>query len=237
MAQARRNRKNQTPAWVWLVIGILLGFFFSHVNLFEAYRFLENSLEKSQKGKKNNALGRVQKEETQFDFYHILSGKPVDSGAQKHLEVAKQQEKKVPDVGAPKQTHLSSAQKRQITQLPPLSKQKNATKALKREKLSQAVKPQSETPKPEMVREKKNTSSGNFTLQIAALRTYAEADRYKAQLLLSGFHAVKIQKITKGQDIWFRVMVGNYNSRQAADAAKKKLKQHNFNGIVMPASH
>lgn len=274
MAQARRNRKNKTPAWVWLVIGILLGFFFSHVDFLQAYRFLEASIEKTQKSQPAAAARHAQKEETKFDFYNILSEKSSDQEAKLDLDTPKEPrpdkklnelesapQKKRPqnelsDLDAATHTRLPPVEKRSVTELPLLSKQGKQGEApvqlAQPVQLQKPQKTQIESPKGKSAQEKsslaellpskekitkaeeKPKQSEKFTLQIAALRSYSEADRLKAQLLLLGFQGIQVQKIAKGHTIWFRVTVGNYSNRKDAESAKKKLQQNRVNGFIVP---
>lgn len=278
MAQARRNRKNKTPAWVWVVIGILLGFFFSHVDFLQAYRFLEASIEKSQKAQHGVTTGRhAQKEETKFDFYNILSERSSDHEGKLHLDDLKEpkpdrktqasneieeppQKKRVQaelsDLDAVTQKRIPPLDKRSTTQLPSSNKQgkQEISELAQPAQLQKSQKAQLELPKGKISEEKKPSvkrasrdeketradqenkpnQSEKFTLQIAALRSYSEADRLKAQLLLLGFQGIHIKKISKGQEIWFRVTVGNYSSRKDAESAKRKLQQNSVNGLIVP---
>lgn len=240
MAQARRNRKNKTPAWVWLVIGILLGFFFSHVDFFQAYRFLEASIEKNQKSPKETITHHAQKEETKFDFYNILSEKPSAQEEKldldepkprpdkKTLSASRERTQEVSDLDAATQTRLPSMEKQLVTELPPLSKQEKAKPVQEKAPLAELP------PSKASLEEEKSKQPEKYTLQIAALRSYAEADRLKAQLLLLGFQGIQVKKIAKNQAIWFRVTLGDYSNRKDAESAKKRLKQNNVNGFIIP---
>jgi cell division protein FtsN len=67
-------------------------------------------------------------------------------------------------------------------------------------------------------------SSGTYVLQIAAVKSFSDADSLKAQLTLQGYD-VKITKIKVGSTTWNRVDVGPYTSLAAAQAAQADLKK------------
>lgn len=62
-----------------------------------------------------------------------------------------------------------------------------------------------------------------YQLQAGSFRTRAEADRRRAELVLSG-HNVSIQDVTSGTgDRWFRVMVGPFAGEDAMQQARQQL--------------
>lgn len=70
---------------------------------------------------------------------------------------------------------------------------------------------------------KVTASKDRYQLQAGSFRTRAEADRRRAELLLSG-HNVNIQDVTTGTgDQWFRVMVGPFDGEDAMQQARQQL--------------
>ena len=67
--------------------------------------------------------------------------------------------------------------------------------------------------------------SAAYTLQVAALANYADADKLRAKLALSGLFA-KIQKITlKGKGTFHRIRLGPYNTLAEMNATDTRLKK------------
>lgn len=66
-------------------------------------------------------------------------------------------------------------------------------------------------------------SAARFQLQAGSFRTRAEADRRRAELVLSG-HSVNVQGVTTGAgENWFRVMVGPFGSEAEMQKARQQL--------------
>ena len=63
------------------------------------------------------------------------------------------------------------------------------------------------------------SSKGGYVVQLASFRYYAQADKFRAKLLLKGFD-VKISAIRQGTMQWYRVMLGPYSSINDAQKAK-----------------
>ncbi len=67
------------------------------------------------------------------------------------------------------------------------------------------------------------TDDGRFVLQAGSFRTRAEADRRRAELVLSG-HNVAVQDVTTSKgDSWFRVMVGPFGNETDMQKARQQL--------------
>jgi cell division septation protein DedD len=75
------------------------------------------------------------------------------------------------------------------------------------------------TPKP--------VAKTRYTIQVCACATRTLAERYLAQLQLNGFDARLVGKAKP-----FRVRVGEYDTRSAANAVAAKLKAHQFAALV-----
>jgi cell division protein FtsN len=81
--------------------------------------------------------------------------------------------------------------------------------------------------------ETKEVSSNQFTLKIAAVKTYSEADQLKAQLSLLGMDHVSIAKSSTGSRYPYKVIVGPFSSRAQALKIKKELKDNNISGEII----
>jgi cell division protein FtsN len=63
-----------------------------------------------------------------------------------------------------------------------------------------------------------------YMLQAASFRNPEDADRMRAQLILSGLVETSIRKtIGKGEQPWYRVILGPYDSRSKMNRAEDKL--------------
>lgn len=70
---------------------------------------------------------------------------------------------------------------------------------------------------------KKNTKPVTYALQAASYENYADADRLKATLALSGFDA-SIQKVViEGRGVYHRVRLGPYRSKRKMKNDKQRL--------------
>ena len=67
-------------------------------------------------------------------------------------------------------------------------------------------------------------SKDAYLLQIASFRNKQDAERMKAALTLKGFD-VTVSPSTQQQITWFRVIVGPFNSRMAAEKVQLTLAQ------------
>jgi DedD protein len=94
-----------------------------------------------------------------------------------------------------------------------------------------------EPPRP-AVREQAHTqpqgaSDGRFTIQVAALKEAAGADRLVDKLRKKGYPAYQIQTETVGKGTWYRVRVGAFSSREKASQMIDKLKSDHLEGLVV----
>lgn len=73
-------------------------------------------------------------------------------------------------------------------------------------------------------------AAAGWSVQVAAFRTQQSANQLRARLAARGFpvRAVKVGAL-------WRVRVGRYDSREAAEAARGRMRAGNVNGIVVEA--
>lgn len=62
----------------------------------------------------------------------------------------------------------------------------------------------------------KVASKENFVVQVASFRTRQDAEKVKANLILRGYD-VSVVAVNTAQGAWFRVLLGPYNNRLAAE--------------------
>ena len=77
-----------------------------------------------------------------------------------------------------------------------------------------------------------STQQQQFVLQVASVKTFADADRLKAQLILLGFN-VFVEKIKLSGNLWNRVYVGPYPTLTQANADQQRLQQDKINSILV----
>lgn len=82
--------------------------------------------------------------------------------------------------------------------------------------------------------ETKDTEPSNYLLQMASLKNYADADRFKAQLTILGFD-VYIQSYTVNEQIYNRVVMGPYSSKTAATQQQARLQKNHVPSILIKA--
>lgn len=67
--------------------------------------------------------------------------------------------------------------------------------------------------------------ASRYSLQVASVQHFNEADRLKAQLLLQGYK-VKIKKAKVGHRAWHRVIIGPYAKEEALRVQSHLKKNH-----------
>jgi cell division protein FtsN len=78
---------------------------------------------------------------------------------------------------------------------------------------------------------KADAATGSYMLQVASLRTAADAERLKAQLAMQGIQ-VKVQTVTvNGKDTYHRLQAGPYQGKQAVNDARSQLKTKGMDPI------
>ena len=100
------------------------------------------------------------------------------------------------------------------------------------EKQAEAVK-KPDAAKPEPAKAATESGGGNYMVQIASLRTAADAERFKAQLAMQGIQA-KVQTVTvNGKDTYHRVQAGPYQGKQAVNEVRSQLKAKGMDTIAV----
>ncbi len=80
---------------------------------------------------------------------------------------------------------------------------------------------------------KKVVQKGRFTIQIAALQDAKSAEKLVAALRKKGFRAYQIRAQVAGKGVWYRVRVGAFEDRGAANKILAKLKASKHGGMVV----
>lgn len=73
-----------------------------------------------------------------------------------------------------------------------------------------------------------------YTIQVAALKSQADADVLSEKLKKAGFLAYSISVNTDDGSVWFRVRVGKFQAQSEAEKIKKDLiEKLNINGLIL----
>lgn len=76
------------------------------------------------------------------------------------------------------------------------------------------------------------TVEKQYLLQVASLSQAEDADRIKAQLTLSGFHA-QVRPVTIDQKTWYRVYLGPFDSLRTAKQTQADIKSNYAHSIIV----
>ncbi|PTQ88203.1 SPOR domain-containing protein [Agitococcus lubricus] len=84
-------------------------------------------------------------------------------------------------------------------------------------------------------KEAENKDKTRYNLQAGSFKNSAEADRRRAEIMMSGL-PVKVQKVTvkPGED-WYRVVVGPFNGKEKAVAASGTLRGEGIDNLMVKA--
>jgi cell division protein FtsN len=203
----RPKRRSGKPCGFWFVLGLVLGGF--GVGLYLMIRPPIQAPAPGAAVAKAESLKSAAMAPTRFDFHDILPELEV---------VVSDNELAKPDVKKPEE-------KRPEDKKPEDKKpeEKNAEPAKK-----------PDPAKPDAAKTVAAESGGNtYMVQIASLRTAADAERFKAQLAMQGIQA-KVQTVTvNGKDTYHRVQAGPYQGKQAVNDVRGQLKAKGMDTIAI----
>lgn len=77
------------------------------------------------------------------------------------------------------------------------------------------------------------STSGHFTVQVASVRDIKGAERMVARLRAKGYQAYQMRSDVAGKGTWYRIRVGGFEDRRAAENMLRKLKNDKFGGMVV----
>jgi cell division septation protein DedD len=88
-------------------------------------------------------------------------------------------------------------------------------------------------PEPKAAEARPAAAEGAFTLQVASLRDPQMADEMVARLRRQGYQVVRSGVTIPGKGRWYRVQVGRFSDRQAADATIRALESKGLKPILV----
>jgi cell division protein FtsN len=77
-----------------------------------------------------------------------------------------------------------------------------------------------------------NKKTEHYALQIASFKNFPDADRMRGQLLMMGF-SPSIQKYIVDEQVWHRIYIGPYHSRQAAIKQQQRLHENSISSVLV----
>jgi cell division protein FtsN len=158
------------------------------------------------------------KDKTKLDFYEALRDDREDTQLDKK-KLSPSISKKAEPLPAkkPPRSIDNKADNKNIAKKPP-PKQKSTKPP---QKSSSALK------------SKNRPSVKTYTVQAASVKSARDADRLVAELKKTGFKAYRAIGKVPGKGIWYRVRVGDYQSKASARRTLNKLKKAGLKPIVI----
>lgn len=209
--------------WMF-VLGIMVGRGSAPVNLEvgkleQELAQLKAKMLKREEAKVDAQVGGKGGDKPELGFYEELKSpsKKKDDAAFKTL----------PEV--PPRVKPAPAPARQATRQKPASRPKPEP--------APAVKPEP-APKPKPAPQPKPPAAtaaqkGRFTIQVAAVQESKNAEQLVAELRKKGYRAYQIRSEVAGRGVWYRVRVGGFDNRDAANQMLSKLKGDRYGGMVV----
>lgn len=169
----------------------------------------------------------------EFDFYTVLPKMQVTSN--------NAAQKTAPPPHRPQATHEAAAPTSALVETTPTTSQE-ATSPSPPEEIMPAQSVAKSTPAtptvptvPTVPTSKiKDTEPTSYLLQMASLKSYADADRLKAQLTMLGFD-VYIHSYSVNGQVYNRVLMGPYSSRSVASQQQAQLQKNHVPSILIKA--
>ena len=185
----------------------------------------------------NIEVGRLEKEladlkakmlnQEQARVADQVSGKSRDSSQLGFYEELKSAKKKEPFKSLP-QASVKPKPPPVKARLPKPATTPKPLKVVKQKAPPKAKNDPQPKPTPNKVVQK-----GRFTIQIAALQDAKSAEKLVAALRKKGFRAYQIRSQVAGKGVWYRVRVGAFEDRGAANKILAKLKASKHGGMVV----
>jgi cell division septation protein DedD len=75
--------------------------------------------------------------------------------------------------------------------------------------------------------------NGHFSIQVASVQELEGAEKLVTDLRKKGYQAYQIRSEVAGKGVWYRIRVGAFENRGAAQTMLAKLKGDKFGGMVV----
>ncbi len=208
-AKSKKSKNSHSKMWAFTILLVLLfvgGLFY--LKQHEALAVFKNGLQHQAYSKHAKQQKKPQEVKPRFEFYTILPKMNVeDSQAQNQ-----------PDKPAATTQKPAAAQ-------PPKSVDKTVAPQ-QANNAEEAAPVRSATPV--------KAAANKYIIQVASFKSFNEADRLKAEMLMMG-QTVDVKAFSHKGEKWYRVQLGPYTSLTAAQKAQQQLKANNIKAIVRKA--
>ena len=198
------SSQSKVPGWLWLAAGIAIGIFVMMLSRLAPNVGVELPVaDSTQKGsEKTENTGPV------FDFYTLLPESevmvptPSQPAKQPATKPVAPQPPAKPAAPQPSKVVVTPTQPEAVTPRP-----------------KPAPKPAVPASQPKSAQEK----AENYLLQAGSFRNSQDADRLRAQLILSGFDAYIKTVTVRGGEKWHRVQLGPYRTETSVNEVRGQL--------------
>ena len=213
-------------AWMF-VIGVLVGrgtapLKFDTASLQKKLQSARADAAKPAPNRNSRGSTRV-KDKTRLDFYEALKENREDAKIEK-IAPARIISKKI----------VPASEKPPVRRKKPVVSPSGKTPKTAVKKQAPPPKTAKESPKPQPVPTTRSEPAGSgYTIQVAAVKAAADADRLVARLKKKGFAAYRAIGKIPGKGIWYRIRVGHFSSRAAARPTVERLKKIGKKPIVV----
>ncbi|CDZ77691.1 cell division protein FtsN [Legionella massiliensis] len=201
-----RQKSSMPKQLFWLLASFLSGYLAATVFDFTSLSSWVNAnILAKHKGTKPEAQVAVKEPELpkpKFEFYTLLAKDRSAPAQPKPAPVAQQVKPQAP------QQPVAPAQQATVPATTPAQQAANAVVVTESKPVAVA-----------------NTSRESYLIQIAAFKARSDAEHLKAALTLKGFD-VSVVATVQQQVSWYRVIVGPFGSRPAAEKAQLNLAQN-----------
>jgi len=96
----------------------------------------------------------------------------------------------------------------------------------------EVVVPEREKAQPPDARPAVIEKPGAYVLQVGSYRSFAEADRQRAQLALQGFES-RIERVSVDNDTWHRVRIGPISDLAELNRTRQRLRQADIEALTI----
>lgn len=225
------------PGWVWMACGLVIGgFLVMLMNLEPGRNEVKRERVEASKPQNTSQANSSKQAETQanrpkYDFYTLLpeSEVIVPPDAQQAIQTPPASKPVTAQEAAKIDTERALAALEGKTPPPPpvVAPPATSTAPNTTPPVTAPVTAPVQTP-PAVSTNPNNTL---YFLQAGSFRKASDADRVRAQIILLGQN-VQVESGTVRDEVWYRVMVGPFSSREQLNSAQKDLAGSGFGNLL-----
>jgi len=172
-------------------------------------------------------VGQKEVQATELGFYEALKKPPAKEGHKIPSASAATQKRPEP-APLPRKKEIPVA----ATAVPaPRAPQPDDPAAKSDQRPAPAVKPEKADQAPAAA--SAPPQGGRLSIQVAAFKDLQSAEKVAAALRAKGYPGFTLRTEIPGKGVWFRVRVGAFENRTAAEGMLKRLQGDQFKGLVV----